>query len=329
MRTILFGSFSCLLAFLCASSTRAQDSACLRREVPVSFSDNKSNPIVEAQAQNLRAEIHGNSAHIVSLSPPDHSHRMVLLIDASGSMLAKWAIATSLAEHLAEERPSLISLALYVYGDKAGDQVEFSDGSDQVLRHLRSIQSDPSYPDKHVHGLTPTNDAVLKALKMFGTPQPGDAIFLITDGGGDNASHNGTAAVLSALIAHGVRLISCVFPDPVMKPAEMTPTDPLALSSAQTGGFVFQPWHNAMSVISPSVQPGLFSRLIPINPQAATLLYEQITESQILEMELPQHATKEESWKLEFSDVAPPHKNVFIYYPHKIAACVIGNEMPR
>lgn len=328
MRTILFGSFSCLLALLCASSRRAQDSACFRREVPVSFSDSKSNPMVEAQAQNLRAEIHGNSAHIVSLSPPDHPHRMALVIDASGSMLAKWAIATSLAERLAEERPPLISLALYIFGDKAGDQVEFSDGSDQVLRHLRSIQSDPSYPDKHVHGLTPTNDAILNALKMFGTPQPGDAILLITDEGGDNASHNGTAAVLSALIAHGVRLISCVFPEPAMKTAEMTPTDGLALSSAQTGGFLFQPWHNAMWVISPRVQPLLFGRLIPINPQAATLLYEQITESQILEIELPQHARKEESWKLEFSDVAPPHKNVFIYYPHKIAACTAPTPPP-
>lgn len=177
MRTILLGSFFCLLAILCASCIPAQDSECLRLQVPISFSDNKSNPIVEAQAQNLRAEIHGNGAHIVSLSAPDRPHRMVLLIDASGSMLAKWTIATSVAEQLAEERPPLISLALYIFGDKSGDHVEFSDGSDQVLRHLRTIESDPSYPGKHVHGLTPTNDAILGALKMFGTPQPGDVIF--------------------------------------------------------------------------------------------------------------------------------------------------------
>lgn len=304
------------ISLLLPGLVRAQGSSCLRRLIPVSFSDERSAPMVEAQFRSLRAESHGKSIPIVSLSPPDQRHRVILLIDASGSMRDKWSIAMALAMQFADGRPSPILLALYIYGKDAGEQVPFSE--DGVTERLKAIERDPSYVSKHVFGMTGTADAIVESLKMFGRPQLGDAIFLITDDSGDNASRVEQNVVASALIADGVRLISCIIPDRTnAAPAVAAPADILSWISVQTGGFISEPFR---TIISARTEGELLDELRDVNPDAAKLLYAQITESQILEIDLPAPIRKEQSWKLEFVDESSSRGHL-IYYPHKLTAC--------
>jgi len=69
----------------------------------VSFRDAQNLPLLNVSISDLEARVHGKPVRIVSLEPDPRPHRLVLVLDISGSMgsiedeRALWSLELSLA----------------------------------------------------------------------------------------------------------------------------------------------------------------------------------------------------------------------------------------
>lgn len=205
------------LAFVCASTAFSQDTSCLRRTVPLGILSAPGTPVAQIASSDLRAEFRGKPAQIVTLTGHVPPHRVLILLDASGSMQGPtgelWPAAVYVADQFAQSNVPSISLGLFIFGKKEGEQIPFSQGNAAVRERLREIDSDPKFAKERVYGMTPLRDAILEGVKLFGTPEVGDSILLISDGG-ENASRSKESALSTDLLTNGIRLFFLCFPSP-------------------------------------------------------------------------------------------------------------------
>ena len=94
------------------------------------------------------------------------------------------------------------------------------------------------------HGKTALFDSIDQALSLLGTPELGDAIYVVSDGG-DNHSHVSFSKLKEKLVSHGVRVF--VFPLPVEKfrttSEEHYGEDRMEELAEFSGGYVIRvPW---------------------------------------------------------------------------------------
>src|SRR6201987_6148915 len=110
-----------LLAIVIVPLTFAQltdavppDTSCLHRTLPLSIQDARGLPLRDATASDVEARIHGAGIKVLSLAPDDRQHRIVILLDASGSMQVNWFDAVVLASALADFRLPNVQMALLI-----------------------------------------------------------------------------------------------------------------------------------------------------------------------------------------------------------------------
>jgi len=78
--------FSFLFLALCIRTTGAEDLSCPRRTLPVALRDQQNVPMQNVSVSDLAAKVRGKPIKILSLAPDTRPHRLVLILDASGSM---------------------------------------------------------------------------------------------------------------------------------------------------------------------------------------------------------------------------------------------------
>lgn len=74
---------------LCAQPLCSQEPSCPSctiRKLPVSFRHSQNFPLQNVSPADLEAKVHGKPVKILSLVPDPRPHRLVLILDASGSM---------------------------------------------------------------------------------------------------------------------------------------------------------------------------------------------------------------------------------------------------
>jgi hypothetical protein len=341
--------FVLVIAILWGFSAFSQDTSCLRRTVLVGVFDGGV-PVTGLVAADFHAQYRGKTVQIVSLLNDKQSHRILILLDASGSMAGtfdeKWKGAVFVAEQLAEANLPDTSLALYIFGEQAGEQIEFSADNRRVLDRLREIQSDKKYMKKHVAGQTPLRDTMLDSLKLFGSPRAGDEIFAITDGM-DNESRIRESALLHTLLASDVRVFFGIVRDEKVEASAGMPFLEWFQNFAETtGGGVFVPFagnrlpdaKTRMEEFSseyPSkpgptphdIQLQMSGALRPALITALNLDYSQMVHAFRLEISLPTAVTKPEQWKLSLSkDKSHQLKDADILYPHELLPCAAASR---
>jgi hypothetical protein len=98
----------------------ADDDSCLHRIVSVSVADRNWAPISDLKPEDFRGEFRGKPVKILSVVPDNGPHRIVIVLDASGSIgpqqtgmsgQSNWPVARQMASHLAEIRPRETSFA--------------------------------------------------------------------------------------------------------------------------------------------------------------------------------------------------------------------------
>ncbi len=142
-------------------------------------------------------------------------------------------VIAALARGFVSAAPAQAPLALVTLADRVKERLDFSTPKEVLLQKLLAIsQEPPSTPG----GRTALMDALTEATAMFGTPQSGDVIFLISDGG-DNVSHTRISSVKKLLLERGVRLFSFI-PLNQIFPTEEVRIGPEALTDLtnNTGG---------------------------------------------------------------------------------------------
>jgi hypothetical protein len=315
-----------LLALVVSSAlpVRAQDTSCLHRTLPITVHDPHGLQFRGLTAADFQAKFRGQPVKILSIHPDTRPHRIVILLDTSGSMLGEsagqeWKITSAIAAHIGQSGLRNTSYALLLFSDKVHEQIDFSQGNSAVANRLLDIWSDPSYAKKNVRGTTALLDTILSAVRLLGVSGSSDSIYVISDGG-DNRSRSHLQDVRNALVTAGVRLhVTLLGPEiPLYAhlPQESESAEGLLDLVDDSGGLIVGPLGlgNSGYNLAESQRRVLAARLF--------LMYRGMTANDLVDIELPQSVDKWRKWSLELSPkIKKLYKDLWIAYPHELAPC--------
>jgi von Willebrand factor type A domain len=203
---------SVLLA-LTLSLTAQPIDKCASRTVTVNVRDRQGNFITGLSPSSFLVTQNGMPI-TVSSADMEVGPRVVLLLDVSGSMTsqpAKWQTVKLVSEHMVLSSRNSFRVALVLFASDVVETLDFTHSGKEILERVRQLGDGQSVARKGKRQ-TALLDAALRAGTLFGMPEAGDAIFVITDGG-DNESHIRSSEVEQKLSAAGVRFFAFVLSD--------------------------------------------------------------------------------------------------------------------
>jgi hypothetical protein len=281
---------------------------CSRRTIWVSAIDRNWAQIPDLRADEFEGEFHRKAVKILGVAPNNQKPRVIMLLDASGSVgkdssqPEAWRLGLALASDLVEARMGGMELALVIFNDKIVEKMDFGSGEEKIALRLRQIAADPEYEKTNVKGRTALWDAAATALGMLGRNGDG-VIYAITDGG-DNHSIVKQDELRRRLTLSGTRLFSSLITsnsgNRSRPPEEIEGPEALAEVAFETGGAVFGPvvqtnWGLALTGSAVNVDRKITMRA------AVTNFYNTILHGYRLEIELPRTQDRWSQWKLNLA----------------------------
>jgi len=299
----------------------AQDSGCTTRTVPVGVVDDQWIFVQGLSAANFRGKLRGHDVQILSASIDTRPRRIVLLLDASGSMMEEgWEAAKSLSVDLIRFAPPGASIAQMAFSETVLDTAGFDQDRSALLKRLAALVKVCEQP--RGTRKTALYDAIASARGTLGVPEFGDIIYAVTDAG-DNKSQIQPKRVEEDLLTSGVRLFAVVVayehrtrgrtPEETVGPGRL-----LSMVEA-TGGNVLtfpyaatsQPYYDIKAKTRADALELAFHRL-----------YEQMGTFYHLHLRLPETVDKPKEWNLEVIDEkGRPNRRVEVHYPQRLVPC--------
>jgi Mg-chelatase subunit ChlD len=306
-------------------SAAAQENACLRRTVPLTVWAADGAPVHGIALADLQAKFSGKAVKILSVTPDQRPHRIVILLDQSGSMagsrdVGKWDFALSLARHPLQAPLSNSQFALLTFAQKINERIDFTADPNAVQKRLEEFRSDTGSANNRPRGRTAIQDAILAGLQMLPHPSSADIIYLVSDGM-DDASHSNARDVREALRKSGVRLFATLLEvngNPLPQtPEEATSQTELEQIVESSGGAIL---HLSASEIgnnyflSPERRKELSHRFYN--------LYLGMTRNDLLEVEFIDPLKERQKWELRLSPDKQKHFKVRqVSYPRELPPC--------
>lgn len=290
--------------------------ACFSRSLPLSIADSKGLPIRGLGASDFQAKLQSRPVKILSVVPDERPHRIVILIDASGSMASERKDVLVPAMILAETQLPNTQVALIIFGERIFERVDFSQGQNGVAEKLRQIRSHPTNFEKLFQGKTALYDSLLDGLQLLDNPTSADSLYLVTDGG-DSVSHAKFDEAASRLTSSGVRLyVSLVLGG--FGNRSPTPEEEMGLQNMndlvkRTGGGVDTPFN---------LGPPTNSKEAAQTMEAIAMFHQGMVQNYRMELELVGSPEKRSILDLKLSVQDKERwKNVRLTYPTKILRC--------
>jgi len=319
-RTLLIALF--FVTGLNLTNLAGQDGGCTSRIVPVSVVDREWNLVRGLSAANFRGKLHGHDVQILSASIDTSPRRIVLVLDASGSMMEnEWDTAKSISEDLIRFAPPRASIAQMAFSETVLETEGFDQDQSALLRHLGDLVKACEQPRKTRQ--TALFDAIASALGTLGRLQFGDVIFAVTDGG-DNRSRTEPKRVEQDLLGAGVRLF-CALPiaegygTRTQVPFYMENVNRLHSMVEATGGNMLALPYAAASEPYRYIKAKTKDEAVKV---ALHTLYEQVGEPYRLEMRLPVTLDKAAKWRLEVIEAnGKPDRHVEVHFPQQLMPC--------
>jgi hypothetical protein len=163
-------------------------------------------------------------------------------------------------------------------------------------------------------------------VSVFGSPQPGDAVYLITDGG-DNMSKIRPGQIEDSFLGKGVRLFAFLIVSGLnfgLMPDEEQGLDVVKRLTESTGGNYMVLFGVRPLVGQPNFRMSEEQKLR--FAYSAQVLYAQMKEFSWLGVSLPSRVDKTRDWNLELNRASnKTHKDLRLRYPHKLIPC---DEVP-
>jgi hypothetical protein len=211
---------------------------------PVAFINSVERDLTVARnlrADDLDVKVDGKRTRVVSLSLNSGPRRIILMVDSSGSIQpAKkrgWGIALRTAAFAVETVPSNASVAMLTFSERPQRESDGFEEPQQIRRRILDLGK------RAPKGGTAILDSIDQALSLFETLQPGDLIYLVSDGG-ENKSEVSLRKLRGKLVAHGVRVFVFLVPREGIASQEEEAGEAMTEDLAQfTGGLVIRiPW---------------------------------------------------------------------------------------
>jgi hypothetical protein len=308
----------CVLAlyFFLVARAFAQVPGCLHRSLPLSVEDAKGIAIQPLTPADFEAKLRDAPAKILSIVPDERPHRIVILLDASGSMTARWSRVLAPASALAETSLPNAELALLIFGTNIYEQIDFSEGQRIVAKRLRQLSMDSKAAEKLVHGKTALYDSLIAGLQLLGTPTSADILYVISDGG-DNASRAHLEEVTRRLSSSGVRLFVSLMAGGLgyrsRTPEEDRGPADLNEMVMKTGGELITPF---------GVGDYVDAKAADRTSAALNAFHHNMVHANLMEVELPGPPSGKRSWELKPSaENKKRWKDVRIIYPKELEPC--------
>lgn len=318
--------FSLVVLTVCIQRTDSQEQPCTIRKLTVSFRDAQNLPLQNISVSDLEAKVHGKPVKILSIAPDPRPHRLVLIMDASGSMGSSqgdtplWILELSLARHLFEMNRERFPIALLVFNEHGNDTTDFMKGNSAVGEKLYRIAEDRDYIKSHVNGRTALRDAILQGIQLLNHPTSADAVYVLTDGR-DNLSRENPSDFSRRLAVSSVRVFAVLLYQRLSNrnrtPEEYGPTE-LKEITRKSGGEILTAaeWHGKSVALTANAEAKVKSE------ETLHRLYQAILQDSLLEVELPAPLAKNEHLELKLSNAARQRwKNAQITYPDTLLSC--------
>src|SRR5712664_218918 len=318
---------SMLALALFAPGARPQEVDCQRRVLPAALRDKLNLPIQSVSPSDFEAKVHGKPIKILSLAPDPRPHRLVLILDISGSMgstageIPLITLEFALARHFFDVNQQRSHIALLMFNNDVTDVVDFARGNSAVGDKLQQIASDHKFVKTNVKGRTALRDAIFEGLQLLDHPSSADALYVLTDGG-DNASKRKAADVTRRLAVTSVRLFAVILHQEGgyrnRTPEELSGPGELSEITGKSGGEILSAaaWHGKQVALSADADAKLKTQ------ETLGRLYQTILEDNLMEIELPFPITKNEHWELKLSEAARQQwKGSQITYPTTLISC--------
>jgi VWA domain containing CoxE-like protein len=298
-----------------ATPLAAQSDPCLRRIVAASVVGTHGAIFSDLTAANFEASVHHQPLRIVSVTRDESPRRILVALDASGSMHDGWKGNIALVRGLlASLRPD-DEMGLVVFSDHILDSVQLMRERGPLSVELARLSESSAARPK---GLTALWDSLAGAAEQFNTPQFGDSILVFSDGD-DNRSHVTESKLESILMEKGIRVFGLALPpgnwgmeirEPRSKGQSRQP-------EIYTGGYSVYFMSPARMDASLPVAADASGRQTVV----ATAQFElhMILTVEKVEIELPERIQKPEDWTLSVHGLSDPRLRVA--YPHTLGVC--------
>jgi hypothetical protein len=219
---------------------------------------------------------------------------------------AKWRIADAAALEFVSSAPPQTQVSLFAFGSEIDKRFDALGGRQPIEDWLVR----PTVREgKELRGRTALSQTILEAVRDLGQTNPGDAIYVITDGG-DNSSKERMSQIEAAL--RGVRLFTFLLNGPAKTEEEKSGIEDLYEATLKSGGFLVS--------ISPGVGGyDVGDRTISSIRASTRMLQAQMANFYLLGIEPTDNIPKADV-KVKVVDVrGRSRKDVTVAYPHKLS----------
>lgn len=291
-----------VLFLLRAVCLNAQGNACQALNVVVNARDRQRNFVRGLQSTRFRAAVRGKDAKVLSVSAGGPLHRVVVVLDLSGSMGYKDKVKSShfTAAELVHSLPGDARFALVSFSKEVLDVVPFGHSRAEVISAINAATFSP-----HV-GPTPLWDALSHASKLLGIPEIGDSVVVVSDGG-EQGSKTHLHDVEREFLLKGIRIFYFdVGVEKFFADEERINLDVLGTLSEATGGTEVS--------IADNNDVQNFGTIHGVE--------DLIANYYVVRISVPEPLDKSASLKLEIVDSSgAKNKHTSLMFPRKLTAC--------
>ncbi len=205
----------CFVSWCASAAARpAEDPTCRTRTVPVTAFNSDGISAPQFSTANFTASYGEKPVRVTSVAVEQQPRQIILLLDLSGSMLMAtdpaWKVPLEVARDLLNNMPPDVDIGLAVFSGGMVPLAQPTRDHQSLFSQLQALRSSPKLVEQKLSSGTALWDSILDAAGMLQPPQPGDVIYVITDGA-DNRSRADSGAVAQTLAARGIRLFCLGF----------------------------------------------------------------------------------------------------------------------
>lgn len=312
-------------ALMIAGAAGQVTSVCSGRTIIASAFDSHGMPIHGLTAGDFHAAYRGGGGTVTSCEYRQKSPaRVVVLLDVSGSMEGgtlsnKWRVASAVASEFVSLAPDVMQISLMSFASSTEQRFDRANGRKPIEEWLSHSTAPES---NRARSKTALYDTVFEALHSLSTVQPGDSIYVITDGE-DNHSKVRFSELEQALLGSGVRLYVFLLSDFNTAMEERLGQGDMAELARRTGGVVAN-IQATKAYPQGSVEVYRYNDETKMGIQNTTRqILNQMRNFYVLGIEEKAPSAKPKDWTLEVVD-ADDHrrKDVGLAYSHSLTNCV-------
>lgn len=304
------------------SVLQSQEDTCLKRTIELSLVNSKGQVVKDSDPSMFAATYRGKSVRILSVAQDHGPRRVVILLDASGSMMPVHQFAFDVADELLDQLPQGVQVMAVIFAKEEAATSTFTTDRQSVRQQLKTLRDDRRLPKLVKKGGTALLQAIEGTLSSFPNPQDGDLIYVISDGD-DNSSNLNWRKLDEQLLQRGIRLFAMRV-QWVSSPISMESTNNLADIITSTGGSAivlplgFMRYEQGEYKQPLRTPTGEKSRMaLQIDMQVRLMM-----SLNKLQIELPEPAQSKHHLDLR---LAPPSNDLFLVYQHTLSACPAAN----